>query len=128
VAVTKTDLLSPVGSELFTFTQDDGAPGFVVAQDVISLARKISAVQIDNTTNSVPVYLKIWEANPAPPGVGSVNPEITLQAPASTKIQYTFSPGMNMNQTWVGVTRAAGVTAKSFPTGTVTAKLMMEIP
>ena len=128
MAVTKTGLLSPVGSELFTFTQDDGAPGVVVAQQVVVVARRISAFQIDNTTNSVPVYLKIWEADPAPPGVGAVNPEITLQAPASTRIQYTFSPGMAMNQTWVGVTSEAGVTTNGFPTGTVTAKIMMEIP
>ena len=129
MAVTKTGLLSPVGSELFTFTQEDGAPAFVVAQEVISAVRRISAIEVDNTTNSVPVYLKIWEADPSGGGgPGSVNPEITIKAPASTKVQYTFSPGMAMNQTWVGVTRAAGVTAKSFPTGTVTAKLMMETP
>lgn len=128
MAVTKTGLLSPVGSELFTFTQDDGAPAFVVAQEVISAVRRISAIQIDNTTNSTASYLKIWEADPGAGGVGTVRPEITIKAPASTKIQYTFSPGMAMSQTWVGVTSEAAVTEKTYPTGAITAQLMMETP
>ncbi len=129
MAVTKTSLLAPVGSELFTFTQSDGSPAFVTAQEVITSARRISAIQIDNTTNSTASYLKIWEADPSGGGgVGTVRPEITIKAPASTKIQYTFSPGMAMNQTWVGVTSGATVSAKSFPAGTITAQLMMETP
>jgi len=125
VAVTKTNLLSPVGSELFTFTQGDGAPSLVVSQEVTTSARRISAIQIDNTTNNTSSYLKIWESDPGA-GVGTVLPEITIRAPASTKIQYTFSPGMTMSETWVAVTSEAPVTAKVYPTGTITAQLMME--
>ena len=129
MTVFMTGLPDPVGAELYTFTQTDGSPANVTAQSVVTAARRISAVQIDNTTNSTASYLKIWEADPALGlGVGSVRPEITLKAPASTKIQYTFSPGMNMTQTWVGVTSYPGITATSFPTGTITAQLLMEIP
>ncbi len=76
------------------YVLDDGTtPGGVVrwcAHDKIS----VNLVEIDNTVNTVPVYLKMWDANDASTITIGVDPaHCMFMAPASTKIRYAISAG-----------------------------------
>jgi hypothetical protein len=53
-------------------------------------------VEIDNTLNAYPVYLKMWWDSAASVTPGATACNLQLVAPASTKQTYTFSSGPTM--------------------------------
>ena len=63
---------------------------------------RIWTVEIDNTLNSKPVYLKFWWALGPSVTVGSTPPDMQLVAAGSTKQTYTFcgGPPMSKNPTY----------------------------
>jgi len=84
------------------------------------------AIEIDNSANSVDVYLKGWFIA----GVGTVNigttaPNLVLKCASGTKTQYTFSNGVKYTlQFRVAVLTTGGTAGTTAPDSTVYANFL----
>ena len=91
-------------------------------------------VEIDNTLNADPVYLKFWWMPEASVTVGSTPPYQQFVAPGSTKQTYTFCSGPPMtdnsggsaysNQVTWGLTLEGGTLGVNLPVGAVAVRLL----
>ena len=70
--------------------------GWTLPFAVASADTRLWTVEIDNTLNAVPVYLKVWLIPKASVTLGSTPCDMQFCAPASTKQTYTFSTGPYM--------------------------------
>lgn len=99
---------------------DVGATALVVG----SGARKVFAIEVDNTRNTVPSYLRMW--NDAAPSVGTDAPNCVLKIPAGTKRIHFFNNGVSMTFS-TGMTIAClttgGTAGSDAPINDVTATL-----
>jgi len=65
-----------------------------VALSNLSNVAHLWVLEIDNTLNAVPVYVKFWDMGSAVVTVGSTPPTMQFTAPPSTKQTYSFAgPG-----------------------------------
>ena len=85
-----------------------GKEEFEFAFTVAANDPKVWTVEIDNSLNAYPVYLKMWWAPRAAVTLGTSEVEFQLVAPASTKQTYSFTTGPTMKNasdsqkaTWV---------------------------
>lgn len=87
MSVTTTSLASPIGSKLIIDTLVNG----VGVDGAISGSTTIYQIQIDNTLNTAPVYLKIADATSAVPG--TTEPHQIYQCPGSVKVSLVVNSG-----------------------------------
>ena len=120
-------LFNPVGSVLLKFTQIAPGRGVPIpAESLITGAYVVKAVVIANRANgSDSAFLKLWEAAPVP--VSAAQAEIVLKAPPSTRLQYSFEPGIDMTNIFGAFTSAASSTSVDAPAGNVTANILLGV-
>jgi|TARA_R110000824_G_scaffold48399_30_gene136775 hypothetical protein len=106
----------------------DGGADF----DVVTSTAKLWTLEIDNTLNAIPVYVKLWWLPVASVVVGSTAPDSQYVGPASTKQTYTFSAGPVMGNggamarvTWACVLEP-GTTGSTPPTASVDVRLLYQ--
>jgi hypothetical protein len=91
---------------------------------------KVWTVEIDNSLNAYPVYLKMWWLPEVAVTIGSSEVEFQLVAPASTKQTYSFTTGPTMKNaltstkiTWV-CSDAPGTPGGNTPVADVPVRLL----
>lgn len=90
MAVTTTNLANPIGAKIIIDTDADGT----AEQAAISGAATIYQIRIDNTLNTVAVYLKIADSLTA--SAGTTEPHHIYQCPASAKISFIINSGLGL--------------------------------
>lgn len=118
------------GFYMVSSTAVAGKEEFEFAFAVAANDPKVWTVEIDNSLNAYPVYLKMWWLPPAAVTLGTSEVEFQLVAPASTKQTYSFTTGPTMKNasdsqkvTWV-CSDAPGTPAGNFPEADVPVRLL----
>lgn len=117
-----------VADTLVKFSQavwDSGAEATTTIDSGTS-GGSIYAIEIDNSSNSVDVYLKGWFiSGGGAVTIGSTGPDLVLKCASGTKTQYTFSSGMKYTlQLRVAVLTAGGTGGTTAPDSTVYANFL----
>ena len=122
MAVTSTSQNNPVGAHLFKFEQPYPGKGVALTPTTIKTGtHRIIAVMFDNSNNSTISYLKLYTSSPT---LGTTTPFVVLKAPASTKIQYTFAPGIEIANSYGAFLTTAGKAGSLSPESTTTAYIL----
>ena len=88
MAVTVSTIADPLGSKLVIDTDCDATP----EQDVTGTsATIIYAVEIDNTANTAPTYVKLWNNDNA--ASGTTKPTLQFRASGGAKETYIIGTG-----------------------------------
>lgn len=119
MAVNKVALPAPpTGSE---YIKDDsvGATAVVVTQN-----KKLAHLVVDNSLNSSETFLKIYDSSA--PTVGTTDPDIVIQVPASSKLSVSFldSKPSFTNLAWAALT-TPGTGGTTGPTNSVVVEALV---
>jgi hypothetical protein len=81
------------GAPNFYYASDTALGGIVSAVGLVSSTSPVPlwALEIDNTLNAVPVYVKFWATVAAGVVIGTSPPTMQFSAPASKKQTYSFA-------------------------------------
>ena len=80
--------LTPIGAPLGTYIAEDPALGATPDDNLRSGATNLYNVEVDNSLNSVPTYIQLY--NNASPSVGTTEADIRLLIPAALHINIPF--------------------------------------
>jgi len=124
---------SPTAADFSIVTETQITADMPVADfDVVTATPKLWTLEIDNTLNAVPVYVKLWWVPTASVTVGATAPDSQYVGPASTKQTYTFSAGPVLGDTggthrvsWA-CTLEPGTTGSTSPTAAVGVRLLYQ--
>ena len=122
---------SPTAAD-FSIVTEIGISEVGTSFDVVTSTAKLWSLEIDNTLNAIPVYVKLWWLPLASVTVGSTPPNSQYVGPASTKQAYTFSAGPVMGDgggtsfvTWA-CTLEPGTTGSTGPTAAVSVRMLYQ--
>lgn len=93
---------------------------------LVSGTPALVALEVDNTQNSIDVFLKIWDKATAPV-IGTDDPDIVIRVSAGTKLVVPYpSDGdgvLFINPMYVACVTTGGTTGTTSPPNTVTATI-----
>ena len=122
---------SPTAAD-FSIVTESQIDATVYDFDVVTQTPKMWTLEIDNTSNSVPVYVKLWWDFASSVTIGSTAPDSQYVGPASTKQTYTFSAGPVLGDNGGGhriswaCTTEPGTTGNTSPAAAVGVRLLYQ--
>jgi|TARA_A100001518_G_C1223626_1_gene69603 hypothetical protein len=125
MTVAKTGVPASIGTntEVVTFTQVHPGAGVALSSEQLAVAsRRVFAVEIDNTSNADPSWLKLWVSSPT---IGTTVPTMILKADGNTKVQYTVDRGVVLSLIYAAVLTTKGTAGTTAPAGTVTTRMLL---